>query len=269
MDNLYNSNDFVFFKKLIREAGELAKKIQGSGVEVSRKSDATIVTQADLAVQKFIIDGISDRYDNFNFIYEEEFSGAARAIDNDTISIIIDPIDGTAMFSMYLPIWCVSIGVFKGHDPLYGFVYSPGFGMLFHNDDQHAYCNDEERAIIKEARIDSESNFFYASEVRNTFTIDFPGKVRNIGSTALHACLLVDNARNRTIAFIGKSNLWDWAGAIPIILKAGGNLKFINGSDLDCRYIMENNFAIPDYLVAYSTENFEVIRKIIKRNKGG
>ena len=131
------------------------------------------------------------------------------------MSAIIDPIDGTAMFSMHLPEWCVSVGIFRGYTPVYGFVYSPGFDMLFYNDDSNAYLNGRPLKADRNISVDNETNIFSASEVSNRFIVDFPGKIRNLGSTALHACLAADNARNRTLAFIGKSNIWDWAGAVP------------------------------------------------------
>src|SRR4030067_1315071 len=250
MINLFQASDFAFFKSLLTEAGKRAIKIQNSVIEVRRKRDSSIVTQADLAVQEFLIVQLKKRYDNFNFIFEEGFSGATNAIDDDTISIIIDPIDGSAMFSMYLPLWGSSIGVFKGYHPVYGFVYSPGLNLYFCNDDRYAYLNDEIKLVDRDIHIDTESNIFHASELHNKFFIDFPGKVRNLGSTALHACLTIDNARNRSVAFIGKSNLWDWAGAIPIILQARGDLKYVSGHDIDFWLVFENNYTFPDSLVA-------------------
>jgi fructose-1,6-bisphosphatase/inositol monophosphatase family enzyme len=269
LDNLFKTKDFNFFKKLLVDAGELAKKFQNGTIEVVRKADASIVTQADPAVQDFIITRISNRYAGFNFIYEENFSGRVRDIDDSTVSIIIDPIDGTAMFSMYLPVWCISVGVFKGYDPVYGFVYVPGFDMFFYNDDRNAYLNNEVRAVDSDMRIDSESNIFHASEAHSAFDFEFNGKVRNLGSTAIHACLLVDNIRNRTVAFIGKSNLWDWAGAIPILLKAGSNLKYISGDSVDYRSIMRNDCRLVDYLVAYNLRDFEEVKKIFRKRQGG
>jgi 3'(2'), 5'-bisphosphate nucleotidase len=262
MPNLFIAGDFDFFKSLLIEAGELANNIQNSTLEVRRKRDESIVTQADQAVQDLLIERITNRYDNYNFIYEENYSSVTCKLDDSTITAIIDPIDGTAMFSMRLPFWCISIGIFKGYQPLYGFVYAPGTNMFFYNDDRNAYLNDEIKLVNKDMSIDTESNIFHASEMRHKCIIDFPGKVRNLGSTALHACLTIDNARNRTVAFIGKSNLWDWAGAIPIILKAGGNVAYISGKEVDYKSIIQNNCKLVDYLVAHNFRNFEEIRKI-------
>lgn len=262
---MFKEADFNFFKSLIVEAGTLATSIQSGTIEVSRKEDTSIVTQADMAVQDLAIRKISARYGDARFIHEENYRGGGPVLSEQQMSVAIDPIDGTAMYSMYLPVWCISIGVFRGEVPLYGFVYSPGFNMLFYNDDDHAYLNNKIRLVDNGMTIDSETNIFYASEAHDEYSIVFPGKVRNLGSTALHACLTIDNTRNRTLAFIGRSHLWDWAGAIPIILKAGGHLRYIDGGELRYQEIIENDCKLPDFLIAYNRKDFSVMQNIFKK----
>lgn len=259
--NLFSESDFNFFIKLVQRAGDKALALQKKGLDVQRKKDATIVTDADFLIQDFLISEISAQYPHFIYVHEENFNTSEKLITDDTITVIIDPIDGTAMFSMHLPIWCISIGIFKGFDPLYGFVYSPGSDMLFHTDNEHAYLNNRILAVDKNIPIDSETNIFCSSEI-NFSRVRFPGKIRNLGSTALHACLAADNKRNRILAFIGKSYLWDWAGAIPVVMKAGCNIKYLNGSSIDIKGIVHNGYALEDYAVIFNSGDFDKIREI-------
>ena len=263
--NILSQDDISFFLELIKSAGAAALQMQRGTIEINRKKDTTIVTQADLWVQNFLSGKISEKFPHFQIISEEK-TNLDTDFSNDRISVIIDPIDGTAMFSMHLPIWCISIGIFKGYKPAYGFVFSPGSDLLFYNDDAHSYLNGAELASDPDIIIESETNIFSSSEIRDV-KINFPGKVRNLGSTALHACLTADNSRNRLLAFIGKSYLWDWAGAIPILLKAGVKLKYLNGLDPDYRAIIENNFELEDYMVAYNAESFDLIKNIFQRKE--
>ncbi len=262
---MFKTADFNFFKSLMLEAGAAALQIQDDAIEIGRKSDNSIVTKADLLVQDLLMRKIAARYPGINFIHEENYSESSSAIDDDTVSAIIDPIDGTAMYSMHLPVWSVSVGIFKGFVPRYGFVYSPGFRMLFYNDDRSAYLNDKATKAVRDFTIDTETNIFFASEIQNTFVIDFPGKIRNLGSTALHACLSIDNARNRTLAFLGRSHLWDWAGAIPIVAKAGGNVRYLSGQEIEFRDVIRNDFRLLDYVLVYNSDNFDSVRKIFKK----
>lgn len=262
MGNILSVGDIDYIKNAVLEAGDIAGRIQKGKLNIQRKGDRSIVTEADHIVQSYLIEKIGSRIRNMTFIHEENFDKETNSANEKGFNCIIDPIDGTAMFSMYLPIWCVSVGIMEGYRPIYGFVYSPGSSMLFHNDDKNSYLNDDIVKVNRDMTIDCETNIFYSTEIYGKFHIDFKGKVRNIGSTALHACLTVDNKRNRVLAFMGKSYIWDWAGAIPIIRKAGGNIKYINGEELDIKQIIENRYELKDFAIVYNSDDFSSIKNI-------
>ncbi len=224
-----------------------------------RKDDNSIVTQADIEIQEFLIRELSCRFPTMKFIHEEDREESFGEVDETTLLAVIDPIDGTAVFSMGLPTWSVSVGIFKGFTPLYGFVYSPGCRMMFHNDDKAAYLNGVPVRVDRDMPVEAETNIFVTAELFKNYTLTFPGKVRNLGSTALHGCLVADNVRNRTLAFIGRSYLWDWGGLMPIVLKAGGSLRYMSGKEPDIREIIANSFLLTEYCIAYSSAKFDYI----------
>jgi fructose-1,6-bisphosphatase/inositol monophosphatase family enzyme len=267
----FTHEDFQFITGLLKEAGGIGLSIQKKGMKVQRKEDRTLVTQADLEIQGFLKESITRRFPGFHFIHEENQSENYRDNDSTSHLAIIDPVDGTAVYSMGLPTWSISVGFFEGYEPRYGFVYSPGCDMLFHNDDLVSYLNGEPVKVDHGMVIDSETNLFVTAELYQRFRIRFGGKVRNLGSTALHACLVVNNARNRTLAFMGKSYLWDWAGAIPVIIRAGGSLRYMSGREVDYREIMENSFKFPEYCIAYSACDINALRdmfELLRPEKG-
>ena len=266
---MLDDKDLTFIRSLIQRAGRLARRIQKGSIEIKRKSDSTFVTQADILLQNMIIDGIKKKFRSLDvkFISEENFDGSTIDIGPETLTFIIDPIDGTAVYTMGLPTWSVSLGIFEGFIPKYGFVCSPASDLFFHSDDDRAYLNGRTVSARLDFEIDSETNIFFASGLEREYKFDFPGKIRNIGSTALHASLCADNGRNRTLAFFGnRASLWDWAGSIPIILKSGGNLRYINGGEIDYRKVFENRCVFLEHLVAYNAESFSAVQKIfVKR----
>ncbi len=264
--NLFSNEEFQFIMDLVTRSGDLALSIQDGEMDVRFKKDESIVTKADLAVQELLISELRGKFPESVFVHEENFNRDKVEIDDHSLSFIIDPVDGTAMYSMRLPTWSISLGVFRGYEPVYGFVNSPGSNMFFHNDDTHAYLNGTPVQADKNLPVNRETNVFYASEIYKNFLIDYPGKVRNLGSTALQGSLLADSRRNRTLAFIGSAFLWDWAGAIPIILKAGSNLRYITGEDVDFSEIIKNSYEFPEFCIAYSIDDFESVRKIFKKN---
>jgi len=263
MIKLLSDKDIKFFLNTIKKAGSTALQMQRGKLNIRRKEDCSIVTEVDIWVQNFLMEEISCKFNSFQFVCEEK-TNMDMNFPGDKVSVIIDPIDGTAVFSMHLPLWCISIGIFQGTVPLYGFVFSPGSDLLFHTDNDYSYLNGTRLISDPDIKIDNETNIFYSSEIRDV-SIKFPGKIRNLGSTALHACLTADNRRNRLLAFIGKSFLWDWAGAVPVILKAGVKIKYLNGNDLDYMEIIKNDFALKDYAVAYNALDFNSVKNIFRR----
>lgn len=260
-ERIFSDDDFSYIINLIREAGDNARELQKGKLQINRKEDSSIVTQADIETQRRLIAGIEGRFGKMKFIQEEDFDPSSVEDDPDALYAIIDPIDGTAMYSMRLPIWCVSVGIFRGFKPVYGFVYAPAAEMFFHNDDNAAYLNGIPVAAQMLTNIEKETNIFFGAEILGLFRITFPGKVRNLGSTALHCALLADNMRNRSLAFIGKSMIWDWAGAIPILLKAGGRVNYIDGSQIDYRDVIKNSCEFKDFIIAYNSSDFNSVRK--------
>lgn len=261
----FSGRDIKYIIRLMRKAGEIGRSIQRKGVHARRKEDHTLVTEADIEIQRFLVDGIARRFPGIHFVHEENQSENFKDFSSTTQLAIIDPVDGTAVYSMGLPTWSISVGFFDGYEPKYGFVYSPGCEMLFHNDDNAAYLNGHPVKVDTGMKVDNETNLFVTAEIYQKYRLRFTGKVRNLGSTALHASLVVNNARNRTLAFMGKSYLWDWAGSIPVIIKAGGSLCYMSGRELDYREIMENSLKFPEYCVAYSAGDIGYINAIFEK----
>ncbi len=265
---MFTSRDIRFFTDIIQKAGTKARNLQKKGIHASRKDDRSIVTTADLEIQQLLEREIRRRYKNIRFIHEEGSHEAVNNIGEDDLIAIIDPIDGTAIYSMMLPTWCISIGIFRGYTPLHGFVYSPGCGMLFHNDADNAYLNGQPLLIDRNMEIEAETNVFLPPNLIKKCIIDFPGKVRNLGSTALHGCLVAASRETRTLAFFGKACLWDWAGAIPVIEKAGGSVRYVSGSAVDFENVIKNNCYFPEYLIAYAHHDFEMVRSLLQSPSG-
>lgn len=248
----FSNRDAAFLKKIVEEAGALGLRFQRKGFSQSRKADSSIVTTADLAVQDMLLRKIGSRFKDVSFIHEEGFD-AKSTPPLEGITVIIDPIDGTAVFSIGLPCWCVSVGIFADGRPELGLVYSPGCRMFFYGDGQSALCNNKllqrpSPPIVPEA----ETNIFLGAETIRKYELAAPGKIRNLGSAALHACMVAAGSFTRTLAFLGEGMLWDWAGAIPILEGAGCTLTYISGRPPDIKEIAANGCRLPEAAAACS-----------------
>lgn len=102
-------HDFKFLSEIIKLAGEKLMTFFGTSLKVDLKADSSLVTEADLASERVLIEGISKRYPD-DIICSEE-SGLSSADRTPGRHIwIMDPLDGTTNFAHGYPYFCVSVG---------------------------------------------------------------------------------------------------------------------------------------------------------------
>jgi myo-inositol-1(or 4)-monophosphatase len=96
---------------LVSEAGRILAGMQSSFTVSKLKDAVDLVTSADLAAEKFIIDFIKDKYPD-HAIFSEEIGSILKPSDYQWI---IDPLDGTKEYSKGLSLYNCLIAVeYKG-----------------------------------------------------------------------------------------------------------------------------------------------------------
>ena len=93
----------------------------------TKSSPTDVVTAADRAVERLLVDGIRSVRPGDGLLGEE---GAERT-GTTGLRWVVDPIDGTVNYLYGLPQWAVSIGVEDGHGTLVGVVLDPVKDELF------------------------------------------------------------------------------------------------------------------------------------------
>lgn len=111
-------------------AGRLLWSKMGRANQVQRKGLVDLVTEADHASERLILDAIRDRFPGHAILAEE--SGDAGA-DNASSQYrwIIDPLDGTTNFAHGYPMFAVSIALEAAGDVVLGVVYVPTLDELY------------------------------------------------------------------------------------------------------------------------------------------
>jgi myo-inositol-1(or 4)-monophosphatase len=131
-----------------KEAGDIhLSYFRGENLNIETKRDDTaadVVTAADKAAEKLLIEHISTNYPDHAILAEE--SGETGSDANlSEYRWVIDPLDGTTNFSNGLPLFSVSIAVERFGEPLVGVVYAPYLNEMFHAVFGHgAFLNGKE-----------------------------------------------------------------------------------------------------------------------------
>ena len=104
-----NSKTYNFLAETMALASNELSKHRGEALKVSVKPDSSIVTEADLASEKVIIDRIRRHYPD-DHIYSEEAGRSSQLRTSGSYIWIIDPLDGTTNYANGYPYYCISIG---------------------------------------------------------------------------------------------------------------------------------------------------------------
>lgn len=109
MDTPY-TEEMTFLHDLGCQAGAELMRYFEKGVRIRHKADRSLVTDADLASEKVIIETLRKKFPS-DIIYSEEAGlSSAERLPGGRIWII-DPLDGTTNFSNNYPFFCVSIAL--------------------------------------------------------------------------------------------------------------------------------------------------------------
>ncbi|MCF8028426.1 MAG: inositol monophosphatase [Desulfobacteraceae bacterium] len=221
------------------KSGEILRSHLGNFGEVSKKGPKDLVTAADIASEKQIIETIQSRFADHKILAEES---NAKDTGTDGCTWIIDPLDGTTNFAHQVPVFSVSIAFSENGQLRAGVVLNPVSGELFTAvEGQGAQLNG--RAIsVSDCRQVSESllvtGFPYDIKENPGPYMDKFARclsaaigVRRLGSAALDLCFV---ACGRFEGFWEQGlKPWDTAAGTLIAREAGARVTDFSGNNYD------------------------------------
>ena len=248
----------------VRRAGALALQEQQalSFDDRSYKDDGTILTRADARVEEVLLAEIRRWYPEANVLAEE----TVRQYDPARpFTFAVDPIDGTDAFSQGMPGWCVSLALIDAdHHPVAGVVYAPRLDMLFVAEvGQPATLNGTPIRPAEAAdEVTELTNLMVPSRIHHLVDLKrYPGKMRNIGSAALHLCFVPLYAAVYGAIESPATRVWDLAGAHAVIRSLGYVLERQRGGLLTYEAMMDGR-PVGDLLICGTKAHVEVLRPL-------
>ena len=213
-------------KILIRDFGEIEK------LQVSKKGVADFVTNADLKVEKIIIEELKKARPDFSFISEEN---GIKKNKNTNNTWIIDPIDGTVNFLHGVPHFAISIALRSNNEIVSGLIYDPiKDEMFFAEKNNGAFLNNQKIRVSRRNII--ETCLFTTGE---TLEKEPDFLYRKSGCAALDLAYV---AAGRYDGYFQKNlNLWDIAAGLVLLNEAGGIMNELNLDNLNHIKIIASN----------------------------
>lgn len=113
--------------ELLKQAGALALEHQ-KNLDISTKSDTSMVTNGDIAVSAFLETNLKKLYPEFDVFSEEN----AENIPTKGKIIVIDPIDGTQSYSRKQDTWAILVGFIEEGVITQGYIYQPTLNLFYY-----------------------------------------------------------------------------------------------------------------------------------------
>jgi myo-inositol-1(or 4)-monophosphatase len=231
-----------------RAGGEVLVEGLERPKQVELKSErASIVTWADVTAQAAILGVIRQRFPGHAVLAEEGRSDPGDTDDpgdpTDTVTWLVDPLDGTSNYAHGVPFACTSVGVRDAHGLAAGAIFDPFRGELFTAArGAGAWLGDERLAV---SSVDSPASALVCTGIQSddpdaiaafgrrivALSQECRG-VRCVGSPAL--CLAYV-AAGRLDAFLERDATFAWdvgAGAL-MITEAGGRIEDLDGGPVN------------------------------------
>lgn len=241
-------------QELAREAGALLMSFFGK-VSIEYKGDVDLVTQADRASEKMIVERIRKQWPEHDLIGEE---GSRRETGSD-FRWYVDPLDGTTNFAHGYPVFCVSLALEYKGERIAGVIFDPTRDEMFAAEKGGgARLNGRPARVsatpwLKESLVatgfpshkrhkNPNINFYHQITLRSH-------GVRRAGSAALDLCYLSCGRFDAYWEF--NLNAWDTAAGVLLVEEAGGKVTNFTGGpfNIDSREVLASNTLLHDELL--------------------
>mgnify|MGYP006281685185 CR=1 FL=1 len=202
-------------------------------VTSTRKPDGTEVTEADREAERSMREHLAEARPN-HAVLGEEFGDTGP--DDARFQWVLDPVDGTAGFTIGVPLFGTLVALLERGTPVVGVIHFPAInetvyaardeGCRFRTEDEEIQVQVDSVDTIADATITTTA--LHSSDVtatedqtpyRLTALVREAGKFRFVTDCLQHALV----ARGRTHAAVDTiMHPWDVAALVPCVREAGG-----------------------------------------------
>lgn len=246
------------FLEVARQSAKIASKVVLSALEknfsLDYKKGREVVTQADKDSEEAIIKNIKKHFPDHSFWSEERPEEKTKS----KYRWVIDPIDGTHLFTRGIPTFGISIGLEENGKPIVAVCAFPKLNLEYTAEKgKGAYCNGSKISVSTKTKKDqlmyiTSSGMIRHPELMKPFLKDVRGRnvyLRDFGSTVYALCLVAHGKADAALEYSIKPG--DVAAGILLVREAGGRVTNAKGkaaTSLD-KNVIASNSKLHKYLI--------------------
>src|SRR6266850_1698096 len=237
--------------EIAREAGALLSTYFERRVPWELKGDFDLVTEADRASEKLVVERLRSHFPSHSIVAEEGGGHEGKS----GYRWFVDPLDGTTNFAHGYPIYNVTMGLEQDGEMLVGVIFDPSRQEMFSAErGAGAYLNNRRIRVSASKRLaDSLVSTGFPSRKRHlNVNIHFYHQmamathgVRRTGSAALDLAYVACGRLDAFWEFGLKP--WDMAAGSLIVREAGGAVSDMQGAPHDLNsspHLLADNTAL-------------------------
>ena len=253
----------------VRSLGFLAREKQ-KHVTRSYKEDGSVLTETDLEISDLIEKKVNELFPECTFISEETPS---VVIPDAPYTFILDPIDGTDVYSQGMSTFAVALGILdKDRNPVGAYISAPRFGvckeeLFIRLDPEGDLLIDDEVYVKQRDKDEPEQVTMGSNGLDNMDFTSYEGKVRVFGSSIIH--LIAPIVFSNIDACVNQPcYVWDIAAAHAVLKKAGMDIRYCDGREFvysDEFLYMKKKFSYDIY--AGSEKCIKRLMQVLPRKK--
>lgn len=245
---------------VMRSAGALMLSFEHPEVR-EKSAHANFVTQADVAVQDFLMERLAARWPEARFFAEEKDDNVL----SDGLTFIIDPIDGTLNYLRGRACSAVSVGAVENGRAVFGAIYDPYRNMLFHAERGHgAWCGDERLhvsdVLCEHAVVSMGTAHYIEGTLEKTARsvagiLAHFGDLRRLGAATRDLTDLACGMSEGSFEWMLQP--WDYCAGSLLVEEAGGRCGNIMGGEITFAH------AIP--FMAATPRCFDALQRVLQQ----
>lgn len=245
---------------LVAQAGAAILRVDRAAMAIEGKADGSPVTEADLAADNIIAEGLARLAPGIPSLSEERTHLSAAPFKGSFF--LIDPLDGTQEFVSKRDEYTVNLALVTDGVPVLGIVGAPALGLIWrglvgHGADRLLVTKDASARgaaqPIKTRATPPPGNPWIVTVSRShgdkrteAFIAQRPGAIRQVTGSAVKFCRVAEGIAD-IYPRLSPVSEWDVAAGHAVVVAAGGKITDSKGAPL--RFgTRKGDYIVPEFI---------------------
>lgn len=205
-------------------------------IAVEEKGDDDVVTEADRAAQRTVIETVRESFPDDTIVGEE--AAARKTVPDEGTAWVIDPIDGTHNYVRDLRTWATAVAAVVDGEPVAAATVCPALDDVYTADGDAVYRNGDPVTVNdvsnpRKAAVDP--TIWWRFDDREAYAraceaiVTRFGDMRRFGSAQAVLAMVAAGGLEATITNL-RANPWDTVAGVYMVRQAGGRVTDLNGN---------------------------------------